>query len=127
MSEQSKGRVSRYVTGGTSVHATITIINDPRREPALPVDISKGGGQHLELLPTRTNLDNLIDTLVWGNLEIVLFGEGWRHKAGKSVRVSPLTTETECMKELPRPELGGPFSISHDDGASTEVTGTLVS
>lgn len=25
------------------------------------------------------------------------------------------------------PDLGGPCSISHDDGASTEVTGTLVS
>jgi hypothetical protein len=31
------------------------------------------------------------------------------------------------MKELPRPDLGGPFSMSHDEGASTEVTGSLVS
>jgi hypothetical protein len=31
------------------------------------------------------------------------------------------------MKELPSPEFGGPSSISHDDGASTDVTGNLVS
>lgn len=29
------------------------------------------------------------------------------------------------LKSLPGPELGGPDSISHEDGASTEVTGTL--
>lgn len=27
---------------------------------------------------------------------------------------------------LPKPVFGGPFSISQDDGASTDVTGTLV-
>lgn len=31
------------------------------------------------------------------------------------------------MKELPTPDCGGPFSMSHDDGASTDVTGILVS
>jgi hypothetical protein len=31
------------------------------------------------------------------------------------------------MKLLPTPDLGGPFSMSQDDGASTAVTGTLVS
>lgn len=30
------------------------------------------------------------------------------------------------MKPLPRPDSGGPVSMFHDDGASTEVTGTLV-
>lgn len=36
-------------------------------------------------------------------------------------------TSAVGMKELPRPEVGGPCSISHDEGASTEVTGSLVS
>jgi hypothetical protein len=36
-------------------------------------------------------------------------------------------TSVAGMNLLPSPELGGPFSISHDDGASTEVTGILVS
>lgn len=31
------------------------------------------------------------------------------------------------MKELPSPDLGGPSSILHEDGASTEVTGSFVS
>lgn len=35
-------------------------------------------------------------------------------------------TSAVGMNELPRPDFGGPFSISHDDGASTEVMGTLV-
>lgn len=35
-------------------------------------------------------------------------------------------TSTVGMKSLPRPDLGGPFSMSQDDGASTDVTGTLV-
>jgi len=36
-------------------------------------------------------------------------------------------TRTSGWKELPTPDLGGPSSIFHDDGASTEVTETLVS
>lgn len=35
-------------------------------------------------------------------------------------------TSAVGMKELPRPDSGGPFSISQDEGASTEVTGSLV-
>src|SRR5688572_18078764 len=31
------------------------------------------------------------------------------------------------MKELPSPDFGGPSSMFHDDGASTEVTESLVS
>lgn len=31
------------------------------------------------------------------------------------------------MKEEPRPDLGGPSSMFHEDGASTEVTGIFVS
>lgn len=31
------------------------------------------------------------------------------------------------MKELPRPDCGGPFSISQDEGASTDITGSFVS
>jgi hypothetical protein len=34
---------------------------------------------------------------------------------------------TPGWKLLPTPDLGGPASISQDEGASTEVTGTLVS
>lgn len=30
------------------------------------------------------------------------------------------------MNELPNPDFGGPFSIFHDDGASTDVTGSCV-
>lgn len=45
------------------------------------------------------------------------------HKARGAVRL----TSAVGIKELPNPVLGGPFSISHDDGASTEVTGSLVS
>jgi hypothetical protein len=36
-------------------------------------------------------------------------------------------TSASGLKELPTPELGGPSSMFHDEGASTEVTGTLVS
>ena len=36
-------------------------------------------------------------------------------------------TRTAGWKELPTPSLGGPVSMSQDDGASTDVTGTLVS
>ena len=35
-------------------------------------------------------------------------------------------TRVAGWKELPMPSLGGPVSISHDDGASIEVTGTEV-
>ena len=35
-------------------------------------------------------------------------------------------TRAAGWKKLPTPSLGGPLSISHDDGASTEVTGTEV-
>jgi hypothetical protein len=36
-------------------------------------------------------------------------------------------TSTSGMKFAPGPEDGGPSSIFHDEGASTEVTGTVVS
>ena len=36
-------------------------------------------------------------------------------------------TNVAGMNLVPSPDLGGPFSISHEDGASTEVTGILVS
>lgn len=36
-------------------------------------------------------------------------------------------TRTWGWNELPTPDDGGPCSIFHDDGASTEVTGILVS
>lgn len=36
-------------------------------------------------------------------------------------------TRVAGMKLLPRPDFGGPSSMFQDDGASTEVTGTLVS
>jgi len=36
-------------------------------------------------------------------------------------------TRTSGWKLLPTPDFGGPFSMSQDDGASTEVTGTLAS
>lgn len=36
-------------------------------------------------------------------------------------------TRTAGLKPLPMPDAGGPVSISHDDGASTAVTGSLVS
>lgn len=31
------------------------------------------------------------------------------------------------INELPRPDVGGPSSILHDEGASIDVTGSLVS
>lgn len=36
-------------------------------------------------------------------------------------------TSAVGIKELPKPDFGGPCSMSHDDGASTEVTGNSVS
>lgn len=36
-------------------------------------------------------------------------------------------TRAVGMKELPIPDWGGPFSMSQDEGASTDVTGNLVS
>ena len=36
-------------------------------------------------------------------------------------------TSTEGLKLDPGPSLGGPLSISHDEGASTDVTGIEVS
>lgn len=36
-------------------------------------------------------------------------------------------TRTAGLKLLPRPDFGGPSSIFQDDGASTDVTGSLVS
>lgn len=36
-------------------------------------------------------------------------------------------TRVAGIKVLPSPEDGGPFSISQEEGASTEVTGILVS
>lgn len=36
-------------------------------------------------------------------------------------------TRTSGLKALPTPDFGGPSSIFHDEGASTEVTGTVVS
>lgn len=36
-------------------------------------------------------------------------------------------TRTSGLKVLPTPDLGGPSSMFHDEGASTEVTGILVS
>lgn len=36
-------------------------------------------------------------------------------------------TSAVGIKELPSPDSGGPFSISQDEGASTDVTGNLVS
>ena len=36
-------------------------------------------------------------------------------------------TRTEGLNLLPTPDFGGPVSMSQDDGASTEVTGSLVS
>lgn len=36
-------------------------------------------------------------------------------------------TKTVGLKVLPKPDFGGPSSIFQDDGASTDVTGSLVS
>ncbi|KAH8712779.1 hypothetical protein HC256_005953 [Beauveria bassiana] len=72
------------------------------------------------LVSCHVNFDDLVDTLVLGHLEVVLFRNHRRHESGQIVLVA---VSTLCIKELPNPDFGGPCSISHDEGASTDVTG----
>lgn len=99
------------------------------------------------------HLDDLIDALVRRELHVVFLGHGpWDEPATVSanrtadgrrgaclppIKWRPLKcltkglgalrlTRTPGRNELPMPDFGGPSSTCHDDGTSTEVTGSLV-
>lgn len=112
--------------------------------------------QQSEFLSPDTDLDDLVNSLVLRNFEIILLSNGWRYKTtGMSAftatfQLAQQNTYRPPMKWrprkyltnglgavrlikksglnlLPKPDSGGPLSIFQEDGASTEVTGSLVS
>jgi len=94
-----------------------------------PVRIREAGATvSSEFLSTGRNFHNLIDALVLRHFKVVLLGNEWGHKAcrGQHEACWPFRG-IQGMKVLPKPDLGGPSSMSHEDGASTDVTGKLVS
>lgn len=84
-----------------------------------------------QLPSVPVDLDNLIDTLVRDTVKIVLCCNHWRDEPVPRIvsNAAPpcrRARQNHGLNLLPTPDLGGPSSMFHDEGASTDVTGSFV-
>lgn len=79
--------------------------------------------------PFRSDFNNLIEPFIRRNIKAILLRNCRRDKPNAEVQQRQQKRKRlgKGWKLLPTPDSGGPVSISQDEGASIEVTGTSVS